>query len=87
MSREENLIEDVFDGGIITRGEAEEFMDIQEDESTGHDLLSVPTQPKEEDAAQDQDTEPKNKRHLRASFLEQEVEIPVPQRQSWRFFF
>uniref|UniRef100_A0AAV1UYL3 Uncharacterized protein n=1 Tax=Peronospora matthiolae TaxID=2874970 RepID=A0AAV1UYL3_9STRA len=40
--------------------------------------------PDEEDAAQDQDTEPGSKRHTRTPSLEQAVEIPVPKRQSQR---
>uniref|UniRef100_A0AAV1TT43 Reverse transcriptase Ty1/copia-type domain-containing protein n=1 Tax=Peronospora matthiolae TaxID=2874970 RepID=A0AAV1TT43_9STRA len=56
----------------------------QEDESTGQECSSVPIQPDEEDAAQDQDTEPGSKRHTQTPSLEQAVEIPVPKRQSQR---
>uniref|UniRef100_A0AAV1UYF0 Reverse transcriptase Ty1/copia-type domain-containing protein n=1 Tax=Peronospora matthiolae TaxID=2874970 RepID=A0AAV1UYF0_9STRA len=77
-------MEDVFDSGRRTERDAEDVFESQEDESTGHECPSVPIQPDEEDAAQDQDTEPGSKRHTRTPSLEQAVEIPVPKRQSQR---
>uniref|UniRef100_A0AAV1V1V5 Reverse transcriptase Ty1/copia-type domain-containing protein n=1 Tax=Peronospora matthiolae TaxID=2874970 RepID=A0AAV1V1V5_9STRA len=77
-------MEDVFDSGRRTERDAEGVFESQEDESTGHECPSVPIQPDEEDAAQDQDTEPGSKRHTRTPSLEQAVEIPVPKRQSQR---
>uniref|UniRef100_A0AAV1TXH1 Reverse transcriptase Ty1/copia-type domain-containing protein n=1 Tax=Peronospora matthiolae TaxID=2874970 RepID=A0AAV1TXH1_9STRA len=77
-------MEDVFDSGRRTERDAEDVFESQEDESTGHKCFSVPIQPDEEDAAQDQDTEPGSKRHTLFTSLEQAVEIPVPKRQSQR---
>ena len=80
------FIEDVFDGGRRTQGEAEDVNSSQEDESTGHDFPSVSIQPDEEDAARDQYMERGSKRHARTPSLEQVVAIPVPKRKSRRTF-
>uniref|UniRef100_A0AAV1UV04 Reverse transcriptase Ty1/copia-type domain-containing protein n=1 Tax=Peronospora matthiolae TaxID=2874970 RepID=A0AAV1UV04_9STRA len=77
-------MEDVFDSGRRTGRNAEDVFESQEDESTGHECSSVPIQPDEEDAAQDQDTELGSKRHTRTPSLEQAVEISVPKRPSQR---
>uniref|UniRef100_A0AAV1V8S7 Reverse transcriptase Ty1/copia-type domain-containing protein n=1 Tax=Peronospora matthiolae TaxID=2874970 RepID=A0AAV1V8S7_9STRA len=77
-------MEDVFDSGRRTERDAEDVFDSQEDESTGHECSSVPNQPDEEDAAQDQGTEPGRKRHTRNPSLEQAVKIPVFKRQIQR---
>uniref|UniRef100_A0AAV1UXI3 Integrase catalytic domain-containing protein n=1 Tax=Peronospora matthiolae TaxID=2874970 RepID=A0AAV1UXI3_9STRA len=63
VSRDAKFMEDVFDSGRRTERDAEDVFESQEDESTGHDCSSVPILPDEEDAAQDQYTEPGSKRH------------------------